>query len=118
MKPADYHLHSEYSMDSREKIENLCVKAVSEGIREIAITDHAEMQKPEELPDFKTRIEEIKRLNHCFDGSVLVKSAMEIGQAHRYSNESENLISNHYFDFIIKFILRNHAINRFIWHLS
>ena len=53
----DYHLHSEFSFDSSEKIEKICVKAVQAGISEIALTDHTEfpLRETAHLPDFKRR---------------------------------------------------------------
>jgi len=39
---SDYHLHSEFSGDSIQNIDELILKAISMGIEEIAITDHLE----------------------------------------------------------------------------
>ena len=38
----DYHMHSEFSGDSDQNIEQLIQYAIQIGLREIAITDHAE----------------------------------------------------------------------------
>ena len=53
----DYHLHSEFSFDSSEKIENIVEKALQMGIDEIALTDHAEfpLRDTAPWPDFVKR---------------------------------------------------------------
>lgn len=97
----DYHLHSKYSMDSREELENICSKAVSCGMQEIAVTDHAEMQKPEELPDFIGRKRELDNLNQQYSGIINILSGVEIGQAHRFPEETGKMIRENEFDFVI-----------------
>ena len=39
---ADYHIHSEYSDDSEEKMETIIESAVSKNINEICFTDHVD----------------------------------------------------------------------------
>lgn len=38
----DYHMHSLNSTDGHDKILAMCERAVGQGLREIAITDHFE----------------------------------------------------------------------------
>lgn len=97
----DYHLHSKYSMDSEEEIINICNKAVEQRVSEIAITDHVELQNPTTFPNFKAREAEIVRLNKFFGERLTVKSGMEIGQAHRFKKEAENIFASVHMDFVI-----------------
>ena len=71
----DYHLHSEFSFDSSEKIENICKKAVEEGISEIAVTDHAELPLRENAPwpDFERRAEIIRVCSAVHHAILVVK---------------------------------------------
>jgi len=101
MARIDYHLHSEYSMDSREPLKNIHDKAVSEGMEEIAVTDHAELQSPEDLPDFRRREAEIQSLNENASGILTIRSGIEIGQPHRFVQEAQSLLRGHSFDFVI-----------------
>ena len=39
---SDYHIHSRFSGDSREDLDEILKKAISLGLKEIAITDHLE----------------------------------------------------------------------------
>ena len=82
MRICDYHLHSEFSFDSSEKIERICEKAVQFGISEIAITDHVEFPKDSEKlwPDFNEREKAIALCRKMFDGRLLIREGAEIGQ--------------------------------------
>lgn len=98
----DYHLHSEFSFDSSEKIENICKKAVEEGISEIAVTDHAELPLRENTPwpDFERRAEIIRACSGHYNNKLTIRSGVEIGQPWR-SSEMEKKITDLRPDFII-----------------
>lgn len=100
MRFSDYHLHTEYSFDSTEKIENICKKAVKENIAEIALTDHLEMQD-KEYPDFAVREKEIALFREIYNGEVSIKSGVEIGQPHYDLKLAGEMIEVNDFDFIL-----------------
>lgn len=101
MKLSDYHLHSEYSFDSREKINNLCKKALQEGIAEIVITDHLEIQDRKSYPDFGRRKKEIQHFNEKYKNKLIIKSGVEIGQPHYDLSSVQHMIKENDFDFIL-----------------
>ena len=98
----DYHLHSEFSFDSSEKIENLCKKAIEEGISEIAITDHAELPLRESAPwpDFVKREKIIKECSEKYSDKLIIRNGIEVGQPW-HSREMESLLTSYHPDFII-----------------
>lgn len=81
MNFCDYHLHSEFSFDSSEKIENICAKALQEGISEIAITDHAEfpVSTHTPFPNLELRNSTIEKCRKLYP-HLTVLSGLEIGQ--------------------------------------
>ena len=91
----DYHLHSEFSFDSTEKIENICKKAVEEGISEVAITDHAELPLCENAPwpDFERREEVVKNCSEQYENKLQIRKGVEIGQPWR-SRELDKKITD------------------------
>ena len=98
----DYHLHSEFSFDSSEKIENICEKAISAGVSEIAITDHAEWPIRAEAPwpDFQRRSEVISRCRELYKGKLEIREGIEVGQPWRNpGNETKSVLSD--IDFVI-----------------
>lgn len=98
----DYHLHSEFSFDSSEKIENICEKAIAEGISEIAITDHAEIPLHDKAPwpDFLKRQEIISACSKQYKNKLVIREGIEIGQSWR-NREQEKQLADSQPDFII-----------------
>ena len=45
---SDYHVHSEFSFDSEEKIDNIISKAIELKMNQIVITDHEDFNWPVE----------------------------------------------------------------------
>lgn len=43
---SDYHIHSEFSFDSEEKIDNIISKAIELKMNQIVITDHEDFNWP------------------------------------------------------------------------
>lgn len=101
MRYSDYHLHSEYSFDSNEKIDNICKKALVEDIKEIVITDHLEVQDKDTYPDFRDRKKEILRLTERYRGELVIKSGVEIGQPHYDYSAVQKIVESSEFDFIL-----------------
>ena len=47
----DYHLHTHYSMDGRQSIDDLCRTMVERGVEEICLTEHIEPGHPDPAMD-------------------------------------------------------------------
>ena len=81
----DYHLHSEFSFDSSEKIENIVEKALQMGIDEIALTDHAEfpLRDTAPWPDFVKREAVLATCRDKYGVLLAIRSGIETGQPWR-----------------------------------
>lgn len=114
MTYADYHLHTEFSPDSQEKIENICKKALEEGIEEIVLTDHCEfpLMKKTPWPNFRKRKEVIAecRWKYGPDSTlvkrqgvrgVVIKEGTELGQPYYDLPLMEQLMAEESFDYVI-----------------
>lgn len=100
MRFSDYHLHTDFSFDSTEKIENFCKKAIKENIAEIVLTDHLEIQN-QDYPDFLAREKEIEQCRKIYCDRVSIKSGIEIGQPHYDLQRAEEIIQMNDFDFVL-----------------
>ena len=98
----DYHLHSEFSFDSSEKIENIVEKALQMGIDEIALTDHAEfpLRDTAPWPDFVKREAVLATCRERYGGLPAIRSGIETGQPWRDA-ELEMKLTQAKPDFII-----------------
>ena len=81
----DYHLHSEFSFDSSEKIENIVERALQMGIDEIALTDHAEfpLRDTAPWPDFVKREAVLATCRDKYGVLPAIRSGIETGQPWR-----------------------------------
>jgi histidinol-phosphatase (PHP family) len=101
---ADYHTHTRFSCDSDAAMEAMCQAALKLGMREIAITDHADFEpldvccgyfRPE--PYWAT----VRRCRSRFAGRLTIRAGIECGEAHVYRREIAALLSNHGYDVVL-----------------
>ena len=104
---ADLHIHSLMSPDSRESLDNICLRAMELGLKTIAISDHYEFYRPgREHPVFNEKhVEEelkiIEKARIRYNGELNILFAIEIGQPHFDYHNALRLINNFPFDFIL-----------------
>jgi histidinol-phosphatase (PHP family) len=102
--PQDYHLHSHYSIDSQQRIEDVCQQAIERGIAEIAITDHADFIELDAgagyyRPD--DYFAELESARVKFEGQLVIRAGVEVGEPHRYPDETSALLDSYPYDFVI-----------------
>lgn len=97
----DYHMHSTFSVDGQDTIEAMCWRALSLGLKEIAITEHAEwhpLWHGNEL-EIDAYFDEINRLRVEFaPRGLTLLSGVELGNPHEFQAQANALVGNHPFD--------------------
>ena len=107
MITADLHIHSKMSPDSKEEIDNICLRAIELGLKTIAISDHYEFYWPNRYHNVfnpKHVEEELKIIEKAkirYNGELNILFGIEIGQPHFDYHNALNLISSFDFDFIL-----------------
>jgi len=125
---ADYHIHSEYSDDSTEFMENIILRAIKLGFDEICFTDHVDYgiktdhhkgyrMTPDDFKkadsnllnvDYPNYFQKIKELQGKYNGEISIKQGLEFGiQTHTIENY-QNLYETYDLDFVI---LSCHQVN-------
>lgn len=108
----DYHLHSEFSGDSTQDLNELIEIAIKLGLKEIAITDHFEygMEGLSEAwrIDLTKYTNKILELKEKYKTLISIKLGLEVGVQPHTKEYIENKIGKYSFDFIIA---SGHAIN-------
>ncbi len=83
---SDFHIHTEYSFDSEEKLDKVCESAISSGLSSIAITNHYDHDGIDEgIYEeylFEKDMEDILRAKEKYKGRLVIFSGIEIGQPH------------------------------------
>ncbi len=111
-KIIDIHSHSDFSPDSKMKIEELLAVAASEGLAGIAITDHLDLKTPEEDNRFtfdiamQQRVIEELRGNYELDvqdgtNKIEILKGIEIGLQPHNLEETKEYIKGFDFDTVI-----------------
>lgn len=102
--PQDYHLHSHFSIDAREPIRSVCERAIELGIAEIAITDHADYIQADagaNYYDADAYFAELDQVRDEFQGRLTIRAGVEIGEPHRFVEETNHLLDSYPYDFVI-----------------
>ena len=114
---ADYHVHTEFSDDSRYPMEDVIRDAVKMGMDEICITDHVDYgvkadwdcgqeiqyRKGDPLAnvDYPRYMEKLRALREEYQGKITIRTGMEFGVQMHTIPEFEALFARYPFDFII-----------------
>lgn len=100
----DYHVHSTFSPDGKNTIAELCQQALTLGMREIAITEHAEwhprMHWP--FPRADAYFDTIAQCRQRYGSQGLtIYSGVELGNPHDHQEKANALINQYPFDVVI-----------------
>lgn len=110
---SDYHLHSEFSGDSTQDIEEIAKEAVKHGLKEIAITDHLEydIEGMTDVWVLKTDkyAQRVAMLKDKYKKDLDIKFGVEVGVQPHTRDYLEGVIKKYPFDFVIA---SSHAIER------
>lgn len=101
---SDYHVHSEFSGDSIEKLENIINRAKEIGLKELAITDHYDFDM-KNTPDFMVNLEKyvpkILDLKEIHKKEIDIKLGLEFGMQKHLGELGKNIINKYPFDYVL-----------------
>jgi len=103
----DYHIHSNYSLDSKMSMADACIKAMELGLTEIAFTDHIDLDWPDnifpafDISSLNEYIEKIEEIQEKFCNYLTVKKGVEIGLQPHTLEQCARIVTSHPFDFVI-----------------
>ncbi|MTI65684.1 MAG: histidinol-phosphatase HisJ family protein [Firmicutes bacterium] len=102
---ADYHIHTNFSGDSKAAINDIIKTGIKKGLKEIAITDHIDFEYPSNDIEFKLDIDNyintINKLKEKFYGDIKILLGVEVGLQPHVSKKNMKLVKGHSFDFVI-----------------
>jgi len=105
MFKADYHVHTSFSGDCSESPDSMFESAVDMGIREIAVTDHLDIDLPSGKPGFDIDVQAYKRAieeyRAAWDGRLRIVTGLEIGLQPHLGDRLQRIISDPGLDFVI-----------------
>ncbi|MFN2237169.1 MAG: histidinol-phosphatase HisJ family protein [Anaerolineales bacterium] len=99
----DYHMHSTYSPDASDSLDQMCQHALRIGFKEIAFTEHVEWH-----PDWKGRLDtkaylqSVRSVKKKYAQKGLkVFAGVEVGNPHDYPEQAAQVFDNTQFEVII-----------------
>jgi histidinol-phosphatase (PHP family) len=104
MYPHDYHLHSNFSCDCKVSIVEQCLSAIAKGLPEIGLTEHYDLHPGEECPNWFRVNEwaaELDRARQEFEGRLIVRAGIELGEPHLYQTECQTMLQRYPFDYAL-----------------
>lgn len=103
MRIHDQHVHSYYSFDSKQRIEEYLNKAVGLGLDYFVLTDHCDLnfldKKKDLFFDLSKQKKELKELQGEYP-NIKILSGIEIGYKPSELNRINNIINDNNFDLI------------------
>lgn len=100
----DYHLHSQFSADSEMTMDHLCQAAIKKGIKEIAVTDHHDLDYQDHTIEFlldkNKYLKEIEIFQQKYKDKLIIKKGIEMGLQPHILNQCHDYLADD-FDFII-----------------
>lgn len=106
---ADYHMHSRFSFDGPKDgtgtMDALCEAAIRNGLSEIAVTDHMDINVYVKAGgahlDCDAVFEEMESVKEKYLGRLRILSGIELGQAAEYPAEARAILERHPYDYVI-----------------
>jgi len=102
MIPTDYHIHTNFSCDSKAPMTEMCRAAIEFGIPEIGLNEHFDLNPDDPCYDFfqiDAWWEELQRCREAFRGSLIIRAGIELGEPHIYQEATHNLFESYPWDY-------------------
>ena len=104
----DYHMHSNFSNDSKADMEDMIKRSIDLGLKEICFTDHVDYDLDSDDSfgiDYNKYFDKIQSLQNKYKDNISIKKGIEIGLQKQIIDKCNNDIKMNIpkdVDFIIK----------------
>lgn len=103
---ADYHVHSDFSGDSKASMESMIERALELGLRRICFTDHMDYDYPHKgeisfVFDPEPYVNQLRKLKERYSNRIEVLTGIELGLQPQVVEQFQSLMQNYSFDFAI-----------------
>jgi histidinol-phosphatase (PHP family) len=99
-------MHTFFSQDGKMTMDEACEKAIEVGLKEIAFTDHMDIDLPEnklafQIEDMDEYVQAVETTKMKYKGRLAVKTGIEIGLQDWTLETATSLVENYPYDFVI-----------------
>lgn len=108
----DFHVHSDFSIDSKETMDKVIMSAINKGVKTICFTDHVDLEGTIDKMDLMFRpldyFRSVNKVKYKYRNNIEVLTGVEVGMQPHLVQRYDDFINSFSFDFVIMSI---HAIN-------
>jgi histidinol-phosphatase (PHP family) len=99
----DYHMHSTFSPDASDSLDQMCQHALQIGFKEIAFTEHLEWHPDwKDSLDINAYLQAVQKIKTDYAQKGLkVFAGVEIGNPHDYPEHAAKVIDNSQFEVVV-----------------
>lgn len=101
----DFHMHSNFSADCKAPMEDMIQEAIKKGLKEIAFTEHLDVDYPDEEWDFRFDPEayqkKLEGLREKYQDKIQIRKGIEVGVQPHVLQETSEFIDRLKPEFII-----------------
>jgi histidinol-phosphatase (PHP family) len=103
---SDYHVHSDFSSDSKAPMEQMIERAIKLGLKRLCFTDHMDYDYPQ-VSDYNFEFDpeaytkKLLKLKEQYRNSLEILTGVELGLQPHLTERLSSLVKNYPFDFII-----------------
>ncbi len=106
MYKTDFHVHSKFSFDGKDYLEDICQEAIYKNLAEICFTEHFDVD-PKDVSygvlNYKKYYDTIEKCKVKYEGKIKIRCGLEIGEPHlsAYISDLKTELKSMNLDFII-----------------
>ncbi|MFD1415228.1 histidinol-phosphatase HisJ family protein [Oceanobacillus jeddahense] len=101
----DFHMHSSFSADCEAEMEEMIQEAINKGLKEIAFTEHLDVDYPDKEWDFSFDTEayqkKLEELREKYQDRIQIRKGIEVGVQPHVLQETSDFIDRVKPEFII-----------------
>ncbi|MBU5437466.1 histidinol-phosphatase HisJ family protein [Tissierella sp. MSJ-40] len=108
----DFHVHSDYSIDSKSSMEKMVLSAIDKNMKSICFTDHVDFESTTQKLDIVFRTDDYfrkaKQVKYKYMKDIEILCGVEIGMQPHLGERYEKFIKENPFDYVLMSI---HSVN-------
>ncbi len=97
----DYHLHTNWSSDGKNSMEEMVKKAIEKDIKEVCLTDHFDLWPDVEPFDYSEYIVEYQKIKKTFGEKIKLRLGIELGISNQKLPEFSEVVRKFPFDYVL-----------------
>lgn len=101
MTIVDNHVHTSFSSDAKDSMEDVIKEAIKKGMKYLTITDHLENHLTDEWLNYEDYIKVFNYYKEKYKNEIELLLGIEIGYERSKLDDIKKLVSSYDFDFVI-----------------